>query len=412
MASEPYGSKLTAYARLLLDVGVNLRPGQKLLLRGSVDVKELVRSVAEQAYERGCPYVDVVWLDDHVQRSRFLKGPNETFDVIDEHRAAAANAHAEEGSAVLTIVSSDPHALDGVSAKNLGKYEAKWRAATAPYMEKAMTNAFQWCVAGAAGPGWARRVFPELSPAEAEERLWAAIFQATRMNEADPVAAWRKHNEELDAAVELLNARRYSALRFTGEGTDLEVGLADGHIWAGGGSSTPSGVEFVANMPTEEVFTAPHRTRVNGVVRASMPLSHGGTLIEGFTLTFEGGKVVGVKADKGQEMLQAVLNTDEGARRLGEVALVPASSPIAKAGSLFLNTLFDENAASHLALGKGYDFTLEGAEAMSAEEKLSAGLNDSAQHVDFMIGTHDMDVDGVKQDGSTEPVMRAGEWAT
>lgn len=410
MTSPTFEDRLGSYAELLVRVGVNLQPGQKLMVRANVDDAQLVRKVVDVAYDIGSPYVEVFWADGATSRSRFLKAPADSFGIIPEYRAEGMIQLAEEGAASLAITSEDPDLLAGVNPENVAAFQAAWRQAVRPYMNLSMSDKIAWCVAGAASPGWATKAFPGLSEAEAVEALWQAIFTATRITTEDPVGEWHKHNEQLRLMREMLNERRYSAVHFKGPGTDLKVGLADGHRWDGGVSHTPQGNPFVANMPTEEVFTAPHSQRVDGVVRASMPLSYNGSLIDDFTLTFEGGKVVKAVAGKGQAVLDSILDSDEGARRLGEVALVPASSPIAQAGILFLNTLFDENAASHIALGRGYDMTVEGSGDMNEDEKRATGLNDSSVHVDFMIGSAEMDVDGVKQDGSAEPLMRQGAW--
>src|SRR5690606_9264687 len=298
----------------------------------------------------------------------------------------------------------------GTDPKRMATYLEHWRPLMKPYYELSMSDRVAWSGAAAASPAWARRVFPGLPEDEALARLWDAIFHAVRVDAADPVAAWREHTAALLARKERLNERRYAALRFRGPGTDLRVGLADGHQWDGGASYTPGGVEFVANMPTEAGFTAAHRERVDGVVRATKPLAYAGTLIDGIEVTFANGVVTKAVAREGQEALEHVLNTDPGARRLGEVALVPASSPIARTGLLFYETLFDENAACHLALGQGYAMTLQGGQRMSAEERRAAGLNESLTHVDFMIGSDQVDVDGELPSGEHEPVMRAGEW--
>lgn len=408
--SKNFDDRLTAYANLLVQVGINVQPGQKTMVRAAVDSAPLVRKVVEAAYRAGSPYVEVMWSDGQVIRTRFLHGPEGSFSILPEWRAEGMISLAREGAAALSIVSDDPDLLAGVNTDNFATFSRHWSETMRPYSDLTMRDAFPWCVAAAAAPAWATKVFPQLSETEAVTRLWDAIFTATRVTEPDPVAAWQAHNERLHSVRERLNARRYAGLHFTGPGTDLRVGLADGHIWEGGGSRTPAGVPFVANMPTEEVFTAPHRERVSGVVRATLPFSHNGALIDDLSLTFEGGKVVKAVAGKGQEALDHILDTDEGARRLGEVALVPASSPIAQADILFLNTLFDENAASHIALGRGYDLTIEGGREHGEEKALAAGLNDSLVHVDFMIGSAAVDVDGELPDGSSEALMRSGEW--
>lgn len=410
MTTPSFAARLQAYAELLVRVGVNLQSGQKLLVRASVDAAPLVRLVVDEAYRLGSPYVEVLWADDSVTRSRFLHGPEGSFGVVPQYRADAMNQLAAEGAASLAILADDPDALAGTDPERFATFQKVWRPLVRPYSDLAMSDRIAWCVAAAAAPAWARKVFPGQPVEEAMTALWDAIFTATRITEPDPVSAWRDHNAALGARKASLNERRYDALHFKAPGTDLTVGLAEDHLWDGGGSTLPNGVGFVANMPTEEVFTAPHRQRVNGVVRASMPLAYNGILIDDFSLEFKDGAVVKATAGKGQAALDEILATDEGARRLGEVALVPASSPIAKAGVLFLETLFDENAACHIALGRGYVNCVQGAQDLSPEERLVKGLNDSLAHVDFMIGSSAMDIDGVLPDGTREPVMRQGEW--
>ncbi|HZW28329.1 MAG TPA: aminopeptidase [Trueperaceae bacterium] len=410
MNDSQHATRLERYADLLLRVGVNLQPGQKLMFRTTTEAVELTRLVVAKAYQMGSPYVEVFWSDEGVTRARFLHAPEGSFTNVPEHVAARMVQLAEEGAASLAVSADDPDNLAGTDPKRMATYLEHWRPLMKPYYELSMSDRVAWSGAAAASPAWARRVFPGLPEDEALARLWDAIFHAVRVDAADPVAAWREHTAALLARKERLNERRYAALRFRGPGTDLRVGLADGHQWDGGASYTPGGVEFVANMPTEEVFTAPHRERVDGVVRATKPLAYAGTLIDGIEVTFANGVVTKAVAREGQEALEHVLNTDPGARRLGEVALVPASSPIARTGLLFYETLFDENAACHLALGQGYAMTLQGGQRMSAEERRAAGLNESLTHVDFMIGSDQVDVDGELPSGELEPVMRAGEW--
>jgi len=410
MSTPSFDERLQSYAELLVRVGVNVQPGQKLIVRASVDSAPLVRRVVETAYRIGSPYVEVLWSDDAVTRARFLHGPDGSFGIIPQYKADALNALSAEGAASLAILADDPDALAGTEPDRFATLQRAWRPATRPYSDLAMSDRIAWCVAAAAAPAWAQKVFPKLPEDEAMAALWEAIFTATRVSEADPVAAWRAHNEGLGHRKQLLNDHRFTALHFKGPGTDLRVGLADDHLWDGGGSTLPNGVKFVANMPTEEVFTAPHRARVDGTVRATMPLAYNGILIDDFSLEFKDGEVVKAVAGKGQAALDEILSTDAGARRLGEVALVPTSSPIAKTGVLFLETLFDENAACHIALGKGYTNCVRGAQEMSEDEKLDHGLNDSLTHVDFMIGSPDVDVSGELEGGGLVPLLRKGEW--
>jgi aminopeptidase len=266
-------------------------------------------------------------------------------------------------------------------------------------------------VVAASSPGWAARVFPRRSAEAAAARLWEEIGRLCRLDTPDPMAAWETHLSGLERRAAYLNKRRYSALKYTGPGTDLTLGLPEGHIWVSGRTASRAGIPFTANLPTEEVFSIAHKDRVDGWVRSSKPLSYGGTLIDGFSLRFSEGAVVEMKAEKGEAVLKRLLEADNGARRLGEVALVPHSSPISQSGLLFFNTLFDENAASHVALGNAYKFTLQGSESMSQEDFEKAGGNRSSVHVDFKIGSGDLDIDGVLPNGSTEPLMCKGEWA-
>jgi len=410
MNTDTFEQRLDTYAQLLLRVGVNLQPGQKLIVRTSTAAVELTRKVVELAYRAGSPYVEVLWADHGVTKARFTHGPEGSFAILPQYRADALNQLAGEAAASLAIVADDPDMLAGTDPRRYAAYMAAWRNAVRPFTDLSMSDSIAWCVAAAASPAWARRAFPELDQHQALEALWNAIFAATRVDTPDPVAAWHDHAAGLKIVKENLNSKRYSALRFSGPGTDLTVGLADGHVWDGGSSTNAAGTTFIANMPTEEVFTAPHRAKVDGVVTATKPLAYNGTMLEGFWLRFEDGAVVEAHADVGQAVLDSILDTDAGSRRLGEVALVPASSPIEKAGVLFYETLFDENAACHIALGRAYNSTVAGSRAMNRQEQAAAGMNDSLSHVDFMIGSAEVDVDGVAADGSTEPVMRRGEW--
>jgi len=277
--------------------------------------------------------------------------------------------------------------------------------------QKVSSNAINWCVVAAAGQAWAQKVFPKLTPEKAEAKLWKAIFETTRIDQPDPTAAWEEHIVSLRERAKYLQARKYTALHYKAPGTDFTLGLPYGHKWISAQSMAQNGVAFTANMPTEEVFTLPDRNRADGTVSSTFPLSYGGTLIEDFQVTFENGRVVKVNAKKGEAALQKLVDTDEGSHRLGEVALVPASSPIAQRGHLFYNTLFDENASCHIAIGRAYRFTLTGGEELNDEEFTQSGGNVSLNHVDFMIGSPKMDIDGIKEDGRREPVMRKGEWA-
>jgi aminopeptidase len=316
----------------------------------------------------------------------------------------------KSGAARLAITGNDPSLLSKQDPDKVGRANRAMSKAYRPALELITRHEINWTIVSCAAPAWAAAVFPDLPKDEAVAKLWKAIFAASRADQADPVAAWKEHDANLHKRSEWLNQRRYAALHFRGPGTDLKVGLSDGHLWLGGGTTAGNGQYCIPNMPTEEVFTTPHKDRVEGRVTSTKPLSHQGTLIEGISVRFEGGKIVEASATKGNEVLQKMIDTDEGARRLGEVSLVPHSSPIAASGLLFLNTLFDENAACHIALGQAYSSCLEGGDACSPEELAARGANSSLIHVDWMIGSDKIDVDGITATGETKPVMRAGEW--
>jgi aminopeptidase len=301
--------------------------------------------------------------------------------------------------------------LKGQPPELVGAVQKAVSHAVRPFREHVSKNGANWSVIAAASARWAARVFPGVPADQQLDALWTAIAKLVRLDRPDPVAAWEVHLAALAARRDFLNERRYGALKYRGPGTDLSLGLAPGHLWVSGRSTSLGGIAFAPNLPTEEVFTMPHRDRVDGVVRSTKPLSYGGTLIEDFSMTFEGGRVVAATARQGEAVLRTLLDTDAGSARLGEVALVPQNSPVAQSGLLFYNTLFDENAASHVALGSAYKFTTAGGEEMSDEQFEQAGGNRSATHVDFMIGSGELDIDGVREDGTAEPLMRSGNWA-
>ena len=403
---------LERYADLAIGVGLNLQPGQHLVIRAPIEAVELTRALAARAYAAGCPYVDVSYSDDQLQLVRFRHAPADSFKEFPTWRVRGMIERAEQGAAFLTVAGGNPDLLKGQDPERVATTMRVASEQSKPFSREYITTMrVSWCVISAAVAPWAARVFPEAPAQEQVERLWDAIFSACRVDQADPRAAWRRHIDALEARREYLNERAYTALRYAAPGTDLTVGLPDSHIWKGGIDYNAQGTRFVPNIPTEEVFTLPHSRQVDGTVAATKPLNYGGRLIENFSLTFERGRVVAVEAESGAEVLEKLIATDEGAARLGEIALVPHSSPISGFGLLFYNTLFDENASSHVALGQAYTVCLEGGEGMSQQQLADAGANSSVTHVDFMIGSGRMDIDGVLADGSTEPVMRAGEWA-
>ncbi|MDA0334734.1 MAG: aminopeptidase [bacterium] len=383
--------RYAAYADLALDVGLSLQAGQRLWLSSPVSAAPLARAIVAAAYKRGARYVEMNWTDDGVTLARFQHAPRDSFAEYPVWHSEAMLAGARQGDAFLSVRGTDPQLLKDQDPDLVTTVQRTGATHRRPFLTYITSHKVNWCVLSVPIPAWAHQVFPGVSEDDAMAQLWEAIGGACRLNEPDPVAA-------------------YGALHFVGPGTDLTVGLVPGHRWIGGSSTTDSGITFTPNVPTEEVFSLPHKDRVDGTVTASKPLNYGGTLIEGLKVRFVAGRAVEVTADAGQSVMQGLIDTDEGSARLGEVALVPASSPISMSGVLFYDTLFDENAASHIAIGKAYSECLQGGHDKSAEELAADGVNDSLTHVDFMIGGAQMDVSGVRADGSTEPVMEQGEW--
>jgi aminopeptidase len=401
---------LDAYAELIVKIGLNLRAGQRLIIRAPLEAAPLVRRVTAHAYDGGARLVETVWSDPQLALIRYTHAPADSFTEHSTWPLQAGLEYAENGHATLSIAGVDPELLKDVDPARLATVQRTEGQLYAPLSRLIAGDAINWCVVGYATPGWAARVFPDLPPAEQQKRLWEAIFKSVRLDAPDPVAAWQTHVADLAARTAYLNDKQYHALRFRGPGTELTVGLPENHRWLGGAAPAANGITNVANVPTEEVFTAPHRARVDGVVTASMPFSYGGNLVENFSLTFAGGRVVDLRAEKGEALLRSLVEIDEGAARLGEVALVPAGSPISRLGILFYNTLYDENAASHIALGRAYRNCIADCEALDDDAFADRGGNTSNTHVDFMIGSAQMDVDGLREDGAAEPLMRAGEW--
>jgi aminopeptidase len=411
--------RLALYAELAVRVALNLQHGQRLMIIGplanggaSLESAPLAREIAAAAYRAGSPFVETIYGDEAQQSLRFQHAPRDSFANFSAWLPGALSEHVAAGHAVLSISANDPDLLQGQPPDLVSTLLQATAREVRPFREQISRNDTNWAIVAAASAAWAQKIFPSSKPDEAVSRLWDAIARMCRLDAPDPLAAWETHLGHLAARSDYLNGRRYSALKYTGPGTDLMLGLPEGHIWVSGRSTSRNGIRFTANLPTEEVFTIAHKDRVDGTVRASKPLSYGSTLIDGFSMTFERGRIVRMSADRNSDTLQRLLDTDEGARRLGEVALVPNSSPISQSGLLYYNTLFDENAASHVALGNAYKFTLRRGNDMSDAEFEQAGGNRSGVHVDFMIGSGDLDIDGVLANGTLEPLMRKGEWAT
>lgn len=402
---------LDQLAEVAVHIGLNIQPGQDLVLTGPVAALPLVRRVAAAAYRAGAGLVTPVLGDEEITLARYRYAADASFDRAPGWLYQGMASAFAEGAARMAIVGDDPMMLadqDPAKAARAGKANA---IAYQPALERIANFDINWSIISYPTAAWARRVFPDQSEATAVARLAEAIFAASRVTGNNPVAAWKAHNAELERRTQWLNDQRFAALHFTGPGTDLRVGLADGHAWHGGASQARNGVVCNPNIPTEEVFTTPHARRVEGHVRASKPLSHQGSLIDGIEVRFEGGRITEARASIGEAVLHRLLETDEGARRLGEVALVPHSSPISKSGLLFFNTLYDENAASHIALGQCYSKCFIKGESLSNEQIKRQGGNTSMIHVDWMIGGAETDIDGITADGTRREVFRHGEWA-
>ncbi|WP_096154996.1 MULTISPECIES: aminopeptidase [Bacillus] len=406
-----FQEKLEKYAALAVEVGVNVQQGQTLVISAPISAAELVRLIAKKAYEVGARHVTVDWSDDELTRMRFEKAPEDSFGEFPYWMTKGKNELAEEGAAFLHIDSKNPDLLKGIKQERIQEATKAASQAFKPYRNRMMSDKNSWSIIAMPTHAWADKVFPELEESKRMDALWDAIFQATRINTENPVKEWKNHTNTLDTKASHLNERKYKALHYTAQGTDLTVELAKDHIWVSAGSENENGAIFIANMPTEEVFTANAKTGVNGVVTSTKPLSYSGNLIENFTLTFKDGKIVDLKAEKGEETLRKLIETDEGSAYLGEVALVPHESPISNTNLIFFNTLFDENASNHFAIGKAYPFCVEGGKNMNEEQVIAHGLNDSLTHVDFMVGSSDMNIDGITEDGKREPIFRNGNWA-
>jgi aminopeptidase len=402
---------LDRLAEVAVRVGLNLQPGQDLVLTAPVAALPLVRRVAAAAYRAGAGLVTPILGDEEITLARYRHARDESFDRAPGWLYDGMAQAYGQGAARMAIVGDDPMLLSEQDPEKVARAGKANSIAYKPALDKIANFDINWTIASYPSPAWARRVFPDLPEDEAVARLADAIFAASRVAGDDPVAEWQAHNARLRARTEWLNGQRFDALHFTGPGTDLTVGLADGHEWHGGASEAKNGVICNPNIPTEEVFTTPHAAKVEGYVRATKPLSHHGSLIDGIEVRFEAGRITEARAAKGEAVLQKLLDTDEGARRLGEVALVPHSSPISQSGLLFYNTLFDENASCHIALGQCYSKCFLNGADLSADEIASRGGNASMIHVDWMIGGPETDIDGITPDGESVPVFRKGEWA-
>ncbi len=408
---DQFQQRIEQYAALAVEVGVNVQPGQTLCIITTISTAPFVREVVKHAYKIGAKYVHVDWSDEEIIRTRAELASEEGLAYYPAWHANGRVEMAEAGAAFLGIVAENPDLLKGIDAGRISLTSKAQQTALQPFRHYTLNNKVAWSIVAVPSATWANKVFPDLDVNDRVDALWEAIFSATRVDDEDPIGSWRSHTESLSAKARWLNERKFKELRYRATGTDLAIGVPEGNIWASAGKRNESGISFIPNMPTEEVFTSPHREKVNGTVSSSKPLSYNGNLIENFALTFKDGRIVDFQAEKAYDALKQLVETDDGSHYLGEVALVPHHSPISNTDLIFYNTLFDENAACHLAIGFAFPFCLEGGSEMSKEQLKEKGLNDSLTHVDFMIGREDLEIDGVTEDGSVEAIFRNGNWA-
>ncbi len=399
------------YAELILKKGLNIKKGECFTVSVNEDTLPLVRVIAKQAYKMGVKDIIFLFNDDDLTLSKYLYANDAAFDEFPKFKVEYAENYLKAGYHRLALHTANPELLQSVDPKRLDKWESVFAKANKRVQKYTMNNMVKWVVAAAASPAWAKSLFPDLSVEKAVEKLWENIFAATRVNLDDPIAAWSEHDKNLKKYSKFLNKSQFTKLIYKAPGTDLEVCLVENHIWQGGSGTSKAGATFFANIPTEEIFTMPHAYKVNGVVKATKPLIELGNTIENFSFTLKDGKIVDYNAEKGKDVLKTLLSIDEGASRLGEVALVPHDSPISNTNILFKDTLFDENASCHFAFGAAYPDTVENGEKLSASEKKKIGMNESMTHVDFMVGGPELSVIGIDKNGKEVQILKNGNWA-
>lgn len=399
------------YAEIAVNVGVNLKAGENLVIRGDLDGLPLMREIAKAAYKAGANHVQFLPTDGEMVLSRYTYGRREAFEYFPNWLSEAYKGMIQENYSMIYVSSADPELLKDIDPKIVALDAKTTSNGLLAYSEATMTGRMKWNVIGMPSKAWAKMVFPEQSDEEAIELLWDKIFEVSRIYAEDPVMAWKQHDDRLKKYCQFLNDNQFEKFLYKGPGTDLEVYLAEGHEWIGGSKPDVNGVSFLPNVPTEEVFTMPHAKKINGTLKSTKPLTVRGQLIDGFGFEFKDGKVIDYYAEKGKEVLKSLLETDEGALYLGEIALVPVDSPISNSGIIFSNTLYDENASCHFALGKAYPYTIVGGSDMSKEALAERGANFSLIHVDFMVGSSELDIIGVTKDGKEIDIFKAGNWA-
>ncbi|MDQ0188531.1 aminopeptidase [Alicyclobacillus cycloheptanicus] len=407
---KSFDAMLASYAEVTVNLGLNIQKGQVLVIDAPILSADFVRIVAEKAYDAGAKHVEVNWHDAFLGKTRLLRSSIEALSEYPSWRVESYMRMAQEGAAFLTVHAPQPKLLQDVPTERITASTRAARQALSEYQKMRQSFRVAWSIVNYPTLEWAEQVYPDAAPKERLERLWTAIFRMTRVDQNDPAATWQNHLHSLNTRIRHLNQVQYRRLRYQAPGTDLVVALPENHVWLGGGTTNEQGIFFVPNIPTEEVFTAPIRTGVNGTVRSTKPLFYNGKLIDDFSLRFENGRIVDYDAAVGYDVLQSIIETDEGSHYLGELALVPQSSPIAQEDTIFYNTGFDENASCHLAIGMAYPANISGGTTMSREALLERGVNTSLVHIDFMIGSSELDIDGETQDGEWVPVFRKGEW--
>lgn len=403
---------LDKYAKLAIHIGINVQENQILVISSPIECADFTRKLVEEAYKKGAKEVVVQWNDELTGKLKYDYSPLEVFESVPDWVRDSRLSYAKKGASFLSISASDPELLKNVDATKIAASRKASSIAMREFSELLMSNQNCWSIVSIPTVGWAKKVFPNVSETEAVDMLWEQIFNIVRVNTEDPVKSWEDHKNTLKEKMNFLNSKNIKSLHYTNDlGTDLTLELPKNHVWLGGAEESTTGIEFIANMPTEEVFSLPTKTGVNGIVYSSKPLNYAGNLIDNFSLTFKDGKVIDFTAEQGYDTLKNLLDTDEGARYIGEVALVPYDSPISNSGVIFFNTLYDENASCHLAFGKAYSVCIKNGENMTQEELAAEGANDSLTHVDFMIGTKDLSIVATLHDGSTLQIFKNGNWA-
>ena len=404
-------NNLKKYAELAIKIGVNIQPNQTLLIRTPIECADFVRHAVKCAYECGARNVFVEWSDEECSLARYLYAPDEVFNEFPRWISDQYVDIAKEGGAFLSIHAQNPDLLKNVDPKRVANYQKASGAALKEWRSYTLTDKCKWSIVSVPTKAWAQKVFPDVSADEAVNKLWNLIFKCTRVDKEDPIQSWHEHNENLEKRTAFLNEKNFKTLKYKSEKTDLTIGLPEDHIWESGASKDPNNINFNPNIPTEEIFTLPHKYEVNGIVHSSKPLVYGGNVIDDFSLTFKDGKIIDCSASQGEETLKNLIATDEGSHYLGEVALVPYSSPISDTNVVFYNTLYDENASCHLAIGSAYATCIKNGADLPKDEYDKYGINDSLTHVDFMIGTSDLDIVGITHKGENIQIFKNGNWA-